>query len=112
MGEIVICHFCGKEILGATARLGGDNEWYCDVDHSYLGIQRDTFPNRPQGRYGHIPVDDPTRELMEEFRQRFFVLEQRITQLVPNSRGRSLTFTHLEIAAFYLNKAITNNDQP
>ncbi len=47
---------------------------------------------------------------MQEFRDKFQTLALEIGSKLPNSRGLSLTMTKLEEAAFWLNKAITKND--
>jgi ClpP class serine protease len=55
----------------------------------------------------------PTEEqkaLMQEFRDKFESISNEISEKVGSSRGLSLAKTKLEEAAFWLNKAITNND--
>ena len=55
----------------------------------------------------------PTEEqkaLMQEFRDKYENLCNEITEKVGASRGLSLAKTKLEESAFWLNKAITKND--
>ena len=47
---------------------------------------------------------------MQKFRDKFEELQKEIEQEIKHSRGRSLCFTKLEEASFWLNKAITKND--
>lgn len=46
---------------------------------------------------------------MQTFRDKFTALYNEIIEKAPESRGRSLSVTKLEEAAFWLNKAITHN---
>lgn len=55
----------------------------------------------------------PTEEqkaLMQEFRDKYEALCNEITEKVGSSRGLALAKTKLEESSFWLNKAITNND--
>lgn len=56
------------------------------------------------------PVDDETKASMQEFRDKYEALYQEISEKFPASRGLSLAKTKLEESAFWLNKAITKND--
>lgn len=47
---------------------------------------------------------------MQKYRDQFEALASAIALDVENSRGKSLAITKLEEAAFWLNKAITKND--
>ncbi len=48
--------------------------------------------------------------LMKGFRDKFEALSEEIKLKVGVSRGVSLSITKLEESAFWLNKAITNNE--
>ena len=54
------------------------------------------------------PTDEQI-EIMQNFRDKYEALAKELGQLSP-SRGLSLALTKLEESAFWLNKAITEND--
>jgi len=50
------------------------------------------------------------KDIMQRFRDKFQKLSEEINDAMNDSRGRALALTKLEESAFWLNKAITNND--
>lgn len=60
--------------------------------------------------FQYIQPTEEQKTLMQEFRDKFEALASAISLDVEGSRGRSLALTKLEEAAFWLNKAITKND--
>ena len=60
--------------------------------------------------YQYIKPSAEQIEKMQVFRDKFEALQKEIEDSVEHSRGRSLCFTKLEEASFWLNKAITKND--
>lgn len=60
--------------------------------------------------FQYISPTDEQKETMQEFRDRFEALVTDIKGKVESSRGLSLAITKIEEAAFWLNKAITKND--
>lgn len=61
--------------------------------------------------FQYIQPNPEQEALMQEFRDKFTALAGEIEGKLPISRGRSLAFTKLEEAAFWLNKSITENDK-
>lgn len=59
--------------------------------------------------FQYIQPTEEQKELMQGFRDRFEELSSDIKIIGP-SRGVSLALTKLEEASFWLNKAITKND--
>lgn len=59
--------------------------------------------------FQYIKPSDEQVQLMQVFRDKYEALVQEIQQL-ERSRGLSLAITKLEESAFWLNKAITKND--
>ena len=57
-----------------------------------------------------IPVSEDVKAQMQVFRDKYETLAKEI-QALPSSRGISLAITKLEESAFWLNKAITQNDK-
>lgn len=57
-----------------------------------------------------VPVDEETKALMQEFRDKYESLCIDIKAYVPSGRGQALAITNLEQSAMWLNKAITKND--
>jgi len=60
--------------------------------------------------FQYIQPTEEQKAIMQEFRDKFEALVADITSKVEPSRGLSLAKTKLEEAAFWLNKAITKND--
>jgi len=60
-------------------------------------------------KFDYVPVDEATKELMQEYRDAFQELYNKINDNIENSRGKSLALTKLEEASMWLNKGITNN---
>lgn len=60
--------------------------------------------------FQYIAPTNEQKEKMQVFRDKFEALAQEISGTFPPSRGISLAVTKLEESAFWLNKAITNND--
>ena len=60
--------------------------------------------------FQYIKPTDEQVVLMQEFRDKFELLAKEINEKILESRGRSLSITKLEEAAFWLNKGITNNN--
>lgn len=61
--------------------------------------------------FQYVAPTDEQLSVMQEFRNKFEALSKEMAAKVPNTRGHSLAQTKLEEAAFWLNKAITNNDK-
>ena len=59
--------------------------------------------------FQYIQPTDEQKAIMQKFRDKYEALSLEV-QSVPNSRGLSLAKTKLEESAFWLNKAITQND--
>jgi hypothetical protein len=60
--------------------------------------------------FQYINPNKGQKALMQEFRDKFEALSEKMAMRVPSSRGHSLAHTKLEEASFWLNKAITGND--
>lgn len=60
--------------------------------------------------FQYIKPTDKQVETMQVFRDKYDGLSEELKQL-PASRGLSLALTKLEESAFWLNKAITENDK-
>ncbi len=60
--------------------------------------------------YQFVKPTEEQVETMNELRDRFQELHAHIADVVEDSRGRSVCFTKLEEASFWLNKSITKND--
>jgi len=60
--------------------------------------------------FNYVQPTEEQKERMQIFRDKFAALCTDIIDTVPNGRGRSVAFTKLEEASFWLNKAITLND--
>ena len=60
--------------------------------------------------YQYIQPTEEQKEVMQDFRDKFEALTNEIVNKVGASRGISLVKTKLEEASFWLNKAITKND--
>lgn len=60
--------------------------------------------------YQYIQPTDEQKSTMQEFRDKFETLVTEIKSKVESSRGLSLAVTKLDEASFWLNKAITKND--
>lgn len=58
----------------------------------------------------YVQPTEKQKALMQEFRNEYEFLANKIKDRIPASRGKSLAFTALEESAMWLNKAITNND--
>jgi Ca2+-dependent lipid-binding protein len=61
--------------------------------------------------YQYIQPTDEQKDLMQVYRDKFEALSNEIKEHVEHSRGRSSCLTKLEEASFWLNKAITKNDE-
>lgn len=59
--------------------------------------------------FQYIQPTDEQKTLMQEFRDKYQALADELAKL-EKSRGLSLAVTKLEESAFWLNKAITKND--
>lgn len=59
--------------------------------------------------FQYIQPTEEQKALMQEFRDAYQALGDSLNKIAP-SRGMSLAKTKLEESAFWLNKAITNND--
>ena len=59
--------------------------------------------------FQYVQPTEEQKALMQVFRDRFTILVEEI-KILEKSRGISLAITKLEEAAFWLNKAITKND--
>ena len=59
--------------------------------------------------FQYVQPTDEQKETMQSYRDKYQALSDEIHKLAP-SRGVSLALTNLEQSAFWLNKAITNND--
>lgn len=59
--------------------------------------------------FQYITPTDEQKALMQEFRDKYEALAEELKKL-EKSRGLSLAITKLEESAFWLNKAITKND--
>lgn len=57
-----------------------------------------------------VEISPEQKELMQEFRDKYEALYNELTQKIEASRGLSLAKTKLEESAFWLNKAISKND--
>lgn len=57
-----------------------------------------------------VQPTDEQKALMQEFRDKYEVLFNDISEKVGASRGLSSAKTKLEESSFWLNKAITKND--
>ena len=57
-----------------------------------------------------VQPTEEQKELMQEFRDKFEALCNEIDEKIEKSRGLSLAKTKLEESSFWLNKAITKND--
>ena len=60
--------------------------------------------------FQYVQPTDAQKEIMQKFRDKYETLAAEITIAGPGSRGLSLALTKLEESAFWLNKAITQND--
>ena len=60
--------------------------------------------------FQYVKPTDEQGELMQEFRDKFENLANEVAEKLEHSRGRSLCLTKLEESSFWLNKAITKND--
>lgn len=60
--------------------------------------------------FQYINPSEEEKELMQTFRDKFEELQILIDRKVQHSRWRSVCFTKLEEASFWLNKSITKND--
>jgi hypothetical protein len=60
--------------------------------------------------FQYVQPTEEQKALMQEFRDEFAALADKVNARLADSRGRSLAVTKLEEAAFWLNKAITRND--
>jgi len=60
--------------------------------------------------FQYVQPTEEQKATMQNFRDKFQVLAEEMKGL-PSSRGLSLALTKLEESAFWLNKAITQNDQ-
>lgn len=56
-----------------------------------------------------VPTEEET-VTMQNFRDEYEALANRLKEALGESRGLSLAITKLEESAFWLNKAITKND--
>jgi hypothetical protein len=61
--------------------------------------------------FQYVQPTDEQKETMQRFRDAYEQLARAITDEVPESRGASLAITKLEESSFWLNKAITHNDE-
>lgn len=59
--------------------------------------------------FQYVTPTDEQKALMQEFRDKYEALAEELKKL-EKSRGLSLAITKLEESAFWLNKAITKND--
>ena len=60
--------------------------------------------------YQYVKPTEEQITVMQEFRDKIENLDKEIKEKVEHSRGRSLCITKLEESSFWLNKAITKND--
>jgi len=60
--------------------------------------------------FQYVQPTEEQKVLMQEFRNKFQSLSDELKSKVKSSRGLSLSLTKLEESAFWLNKAITQND--
>jgi hypothetical protein len=60
--------------------------------------------------FQYVEPTNEQLELMQNFRDDFEKLTERINANTMSSRGRSICLTKLEECSFWLNKAITKND--
>lgn len=60
--------------------------------------------------FQYVSPTPEQQQLMQEFRDKYETLANELKEL-PSSRGLSLALTKLEESAFWLNKAITQNDK-
>ena len=61
--------------------------------------------------YQYVDPTEDQKTDMQIFRNRFQELHDDLVDTQDSSRGLSLCLTKLEEASFWLNKAITKNDQ-
>ena len=59
--------------------------------------------------FQYVQPTEEQKALMQSFRDKYEALAVELAML-PKSRGLSLAVTKLEESAFWLNKAITQND--
>jgi hypothetical protein len=60
--------------------------------------------------FQYVQPTDEQKEKMQEFRNKYQQLSTEMLTEFASSRGLSLAITKLEESAFWLNKAITEND--
>ena len=58
----------------------------------------------------YMSETEEQKKLMQEFRDKFEALYKELDEKIEKSRGLSLAKTKLEESSFWLNKAITKND--
>lgn len=58
-----------------------------------------------------VPATEEQKATMQTFRDKYQALADELTSSLPSSRGISIAITKLEESAFWLNKAITQNDK-
>lgn len=63
-------------------------------------------------RFGFHPATDETRGLHQGVRQNFIDLAERLAEMLPESREKSLAFTALQEAAMWSNAAVACNLAP
>lgn len=61
--------------------------------------------------FQYVQPTDAQKELMQHYRDGYEALAEEVKKDVSPSRGLSLAMTKLEESAFWLNKAITENDK-
>lgn len=61
--------------------------------------------------FQYVQPTDAQKELMQHYRDKYEALAEEMKKDVSPSRGLSLAMTKLEESAFWLNKAITENDK-
>lgn len=63
-------------------------------------------------RFGFHPATDQTRGLHQSVRQTFMETAEILSQILPESREKSLAFTALQEAAMWSNAAVACNLAP
>ena len=60
--------------------------------------------------FQYIEPTEEQKAKMQEFRDEYEILADKIKNNQPSTRGQALALTKLEESAFWLNKSITLND--